>query len=168
MNTIFEKLTHQMTQTVESALSLGLHNQNNEVEPVHVLWALLTNSDSVLNQALRKMNVDKSAIELDVKSAADKLPKSSGITKESMRISRNLVQALERGVGEMTRNGDSYMAVDSFILGNLESDPFGTVLGRYIDKMELRKTFEAMRGGQKIECQTADENLESLEKRYRG
>ena len=55
MNTIFEKLTHQMTQTIESALSLGLHNKNNEVEPVHVLWALLTNSDSVLNQALRKM-----------------------------------------------------------------------------------------------------------------
>jgi len=164
MNTIFEKLTHQMTQTIESALSLGLHNQNNEVEPVHVLWALLTNSDTVLNQALRKMNVDKSAIELDVKSAADKLPKSSGVSKENMRISRNLVQALERGVGEMTRNGDSYMAVDSFILGNLESEPFGTILAKYVNKTELRKTFEAMRGGQKIESQTADENLESLSK----
>ena len=164
MNTIFEKLTHQMTQTIESALSLGLHNQNNEVEPVHVLWALLTNSNSVLNQALTKMGKDKSAIELDVKSAADKLPKSSGVNKESMRISRALVQALERGVGEMTRNGDSYMAVDSFILGNLENDPFGSILGKYVDKMELRKTFEAMRGGQKIESQTADENLESLSK----
>ncbi|MBD3799976.1 MAG: AAA family ATPase [Campylobacterales bacterium] len=164
MNTIFEKLTHQMTQTIESALSLGLHNQNNEVEPVHVLWALLTNSDTVLNQALRKMNIDKSAIELDVKSAADKLPKSSGVSKENMRISRNLVQALERGVGEMTRGGDSYMAVDSFILGNLESEPFGTILAKYVNKMELRKTFEAMRGGQKIESQTADENLESLSK----
>ncbi|MEJ2499745.1 MAG: AAA family ATPase [Campylobacterales bacterium] len=164
MNTIFEKLTHQMTQTIESALSLGLHNQNNEVEPIHVLWALLTNSGSVLNQALTKMNVDKSAIELDVKSAADKLPKSSGITKENMRISRNLVQALERGIGEMTRGGDAYMAVDSFILGNLESEPFSTLLGKYIDRMDLRKTFEAMRGGQKIESQTADENLESLEK----
>ena len=164
MNTIFEKLTHQMTETIESALSLGLHNQNNEVEPVHVLWALLTNSNSVLNQALTKMGKDKSAIELDVKSAADKLPKSSGVSKENMRISRNLVQALERGVGEMTRNGDSYMAVDSFILGSLESEPFGSILGKYIDKMELRKTFEAMRGGQKIESQTADENLESLSK----
>ena len=164
MNTIFEKLTHQMTQTVESALSLALHNQNSEVEPIHMLWALLTNSGSVLNQALTKMNVDKSAIELDVKSLADKLPKSSGVSKENIRISRNLVQALERGVGEMTRNGDAYMAVDSFILGNLESDPIGTVLGKYLDNMELRKTFEAMRGGQKIESQTADENLESLEK----
>ena len=164
MNTLFEKLTHQMTQTIESALSLGLHNQNNEVEPIHVLWALLTNSGSVLNQALTKMNVDKSAIELDVKSAAEKLPKSSGVSKENMRISRSLVQALERGIGEMTRGGDTYMAVDSFILGNLENEPIGTILGKYIDKLELRKTFEAMRGGQKIESQTADENLESLGK----
>ena len=164
MNTIFEKLTHQMTQTVESALSLGLHNGNNEVEPVHVLWALLTNSNSVLNQALTKMNVDKSAIELEVKSVADKLPKSSGISKENMRVSRALVQALERGVGEMTRGGDSYLAVDSFILANLEEPAFKNVLGKYVDMMELRKTFEAMRGGQKIESQTADENLESLDK----
>ena len=64
MNTIFEKLTHQMTEAVESALSLALHNKNMEVEPVHFLWALLTNSNSVLNQAFNKMSVDKTAIEL--------------------------------------------------------------------------------------------------------
>lgn len=164
MNTIFEKLTHQMTQSVESALSLALHNQNNEVEPVHLLWALLTNSGSVLNQALTKMSVDKSAVELEVKSAAEKLPKSSGITKESLRVSRNLVQALERGVGEMTKGGDSYLAVDTFILANLSAEPFKGIVGKYIDLMELRKTLEAMRGTQKIESQTADENLESLDK----
>ncbi len=164
MNNIFEKLTHQMTETIESALSLALHNQNNEVEPVHVLWALLTNSNSVLNQAFNKMNVEKSAIELEVRSAAEKLPKTSGVTKESMRISRNLVQALERGMGEMAKNGDSYLAVDSFILANLNEEPFKSVLGKYVDLMELRKTFEAMRGGQKIESQTADETLESLDK----
>ncbi len=164
MNNIFEKLTHQMTETIESGLSLALHNQNNEVEPVHVLWALLTNSNSVLNQAFVKMNVEKSAIELEVKSAADKLPKSSGVTKENMRISRNLVQALERGMGEMTRNGDSYLAVDSFLLANMNEEPFKSILGKYVDLMELRKTFEAMRAGQKIESQTADENLESLDK----
>jgi len=164
LNTIFEKLTHQMTQSVESALSLALHNQNNEVEPVHLLWALLTNSGSVLNQALTKMSVDKSAVELEVKSAAEKLPKSSGITKESLRVSRNLVQALERGVGEMTKGGDSYLAVDTFILANLSAEPFKGIVGKYIDLMELRKTLEAMRGTQKIESQTADENLESLDK----
>lgn len=164
MNTIFEKLTHQMTEAVESALSLALHNKNMEVEPVHFFWALLTNSNSVLNQAFNKMNVDKTAIELDVKSIADKLPKSSSVSKENIRISRNLVQALERGVGEMTKMGDSFLAVDTFILANMKEELFNNILSKYVDMMELAKTFEAMRGGQKIESQTADENLESLDK----
>ncbi len=164
MNTIFEKLTHQMTEAVESALSLALHNKNMEVEPVHFFWALLTNSNSVLNQAFNKMNVDKTAIELDVKSIAEKLPKSSSVSKENIRISRNLVQALERGVGEMTKSGDSFLAVDTFILANMKEELFKSILSKYVDMMELTKTFEAMRGGQKIESQTADENLESLDK----
>ena len=156
MNTIFEKLTHQMTEAVESALSLALHNKNMEVEPVHFFWALLTNSNSVLNQAFNKMNVDKTAIELDVKSIADKLPKSSSVSKENIRISRNLVQALERGVGEMTKMGDSFLAVDTFILANMKEELFKNILSKYVDMLELSKTFEAMRGGQKIESQTAD------------
>jgi ATP-dependent Clp protease ATP-binding subunit ClpB len=164
MNTIFEKLTHQMTESVESALSLALHNKNMEVEPVHFFWALLTNSNSVLNQAFNKMNVEKTAIELDVRSIADKLPKSSSVSKENIRISRPLIQALERGVGEMTKMGDSFLAVDTFILANMKEEPFKGILSKYVDMMEFAKTFEAMRGGQKIASQTADENLESLSK----
>ncbi|MEA3372228.1 MAG: AAA family ATPase [Campylobacterota bacterium] len=164
MNNIFEKLTHQMTEAIESALSLALHNKNSEVEPIHFLWALLTNSNSLLNQIFNKMSIDKTAIELDVKSAADKLPKSSSVSKENLKLSRNFVQSLEQGVGEMTKNGDSFLAVDSYIVANLGSEPFKTIIGKYIDLMELRKTIEASRGGQKIESQTADETLESLEK----
>ena len=67
---IFEKLTHNMTEAIESSISLALHNKNQEVELIHFLWALLTNSGSVLNQMLNKMNIDKTAIELDAKSVS--------------------------------------------------------------------------------------------------
>ncbi len=164
MNNIFEKLTHQMTQSIESALSLALHNKNSEVEPLHLIWALLTNSNSVLNLALHKMNVDKTAIELDVKSLADKMATSSAVSRDNLRLSRKFIETLERGVGEMTKNGDAYLAVDSYIAANIKEEPFHSVLGKYIDTLELQKTLEAMRGGQKIESQTADENLESLDK----
>ncbi len=164
MNNIFEKLTHQMTETIESALSLALHNQNTEVEPLHFFWALLTNSNSVLNQALNRINVDKTAMELDVKSSASKLPKSSNVTKESIRLSRNFVQSLERGVAEMTKNGDSFLAVDSYIVANSTQSPFKEILEKYIDISNLNKSLESARAGHKIESQSADENLESLEK----
>jgi len=164
MNNIFEKLTHNMTQSIESALSLALHNQNQEVTDEHFLWALLTNSDSVLNQMLNKMNADKVALELDVKSMADKLPKSSSVTKENIRLSRRFVQSLENGVGLMTKNGDSYLAVDTFILANLKTEPYKTIFEKYIDVLELQKNLEAARGGAKIDSQSADETLESLSK----
>ena len=164
MQNIFEKLTHQMTEAIESAISLALHNQNNEVEAVHFLWAQLTNSNSVLNQTLTKMHVDKTAIELDVKSMTEKLPKSSAVSKENMKLSRAFVQSLERGVGEMTRNGDSYLAVDTYLSANLNEAPFKALLSKYLDTVDLKKSLEAARGGQKIASQTADETLESLEK----
>ena len=153
-----------MTEAIESSISLALHNQNQEVEPIHFLWAQLTNSDSVLNQMLNKMNIDKVAIELDVKSMAEKLPKSSSVSKENIKLSRNFVQSLEAGAGLMTKNGDSFLAVDTYILANLKNEPFSTVLGKYVDSMELAKNLEASRGGAKIDSQSADETLESLDK----
>ena len=164
MSNIFEKLTHQMTQAIESSLSLALYNKNSEVEPIHFLWGLLANSGSPLNQMLNKMNVDKTAIELDVKSASAKLPTSSSVTKESIRLSRNFTNSLEVGAGEMAKNGDEFLAVDTYIIANLQNDPFKEILGKYVDIHELIKTFESVRAGQKIQSQTADENLESLSK----
>ena len=163
-NNIFEKLTHNMTEAIESAISLALHNQNQEVEPLHFLWALLTNTNSVLNQMFNKMNIDKIAMELDVKSLTSKLVKSSTISKESIRLSKNFVQTLENGAGLMTKNGDTYLAVDTYILANLKTEPFSSLLSKYIDMSELAKNLEASRGGAKIDSQSSDETLESLEK----
>ncbi len=163
-NNIFEKLTHNMTQAIESAVSLALHNKNQEVAPEHFLWALLTNHDSVLNQMFNKMGIDKVAIELDIKSLAEKLPKSSSVSKENIRLSQSFVRTLESGVGLMTKNGDSYLAVDTYILANLKTEPYASLFKKYLDVMSLEKELEAARGGAKIDSQSADENLESLSK----
>ncbi|WP_428739891.1 ATP-dependent Clp protease ATP-binding subunit [Sulfurimonas sp.] len=164
MNNIFEKLTHNMTQAIESAVSLALHNKNQEVASEHFLWALLTNHDSVLNQMFNKMGIDKVALELDVKSLAEKLPKSSSVSKENIKLSRAFVQTLENGVGLMTKNGDNYLAVDTYILANLKTEPYESLFKKYLDVMSLEKELEASRGGAKIDSQSADENLESLSK----
>ena len=153
-----------MTQAIESSVSLALHNKNQEVEPLHFLWALLANSNSVLNQMLNKMNVDKAAMELDVRSLSEKLPKASNVSKENMKISKKFVASLESGVGLMTKNADSFLSVDTYIIANLQNEPFKEVLGKYLDLRELQKNLEASRAGAKIDSQTADENLEALSK----
>lgn len=164
MNNIFEKLTNNMSETIESSVSLALYNKNQEVEPIHFLWAQLTNSNSLLNQMFNKMGVNKAAVELDVKSLSEKLPKSSSISKENIKISRNFVQTLENGIGLMTKEGDSFLAVDTYMLANIKGEPFFSLLKKYIDVNELIKNLQTSRGGAKINSQSSDETLESLSK----
>ncbi len=164
MKQLFEKLTHQMAAAIESGISLALHNKNSEVEEIHVIWGLLSNSNSILNQALNKMNIDKAAIELEVKSEADRLPKVSTLTKENIKISRKLAETLQKAEGLMNSTGDSFLAVDTWILSNIDNKQFKNIFSKYLDISELKKNIEAIRGNKKIESQSADENLENLEK----
>lgn len=164
MKQLFETLTHQMTQSLESGVSLALHVKNSEATPLHVLWGLLTNTESILSQVLRKMNVDKAALELEVKSHVEKLPKSSSVTKESIKLGRELVESLQEAQGLMTKLGDTFLAVDTWLLSNATKVPLKAILEKYLDMMEFKKTLEALRGGKKITKQTADETLEALGK----
>jgi len=161
---IFEKLTHQMGEAIESALSLALHNKNQEVAVVHIIWGLLTNTNSVLNQLLNKLNINKAAIELEAKSMASKLPVVSSVTKENIKIGRSVVESLQKAEGLSNSTGDKFIAIDSWIIANLDTQVFKELLGKYVDLLEVKKTLEAMRGGSKIESQSGDDNLEALEK----
>lgn len=161
---LFEKLTNQMKEAIESGASLALHSKNQEIDVVHVLWGLLTNSNSVLNQALNRLNIDKSALELEAKSEVDRLPKVSSLSKENLRISKNLANSLNKAEGLANRLGDSFVAVDTWIIANLDMSVFKNVLGKYLDLHELKKTLESIRGNKKIDKESADENLEALSK----
>ncbi len=161
---VLEKLTNQMQSSIESALSLALHSKNQTVEPIHLVWGLLTNSSSLLNQAINKMNIDKSAIELEVKSMVAKLPTVSTVTKENIRLSQNMASSLQKAEGVMSSMGDSYLAVDSWIIANLDEPFIKQSLGKYINLHELKKTLEAIRGGKSISSQSSDDTLEALAK----
>ncbi|WP_123377753.1 ATP-dependent Clp protease ATP-binding subunit [Aliarcobacter butzleri] len=163
-NNIFEKMTNQLAETIDSSVALALHNKNQEVEVIHLLWALLTNTNSVLNQLLNKMNVNKAAIELEAKSNASKLPSVSSVTKENIKLSRNLLSSLQKAEGQMTSNGDKFIAIDTWLISNFDNQTVKDVLGKYIDLKEAKKELEAMRAGKTIDSNSGDDNLEALSK----
>jgi len=161
---ILEKLTNQMSASIESSVSLALHNKNQEVDPLHIIWGLLTNSNSLLQQTFNKMNVDKAAIELEIKSAVNKLPKVSSVTKESIRLSQKTVTSLQSAEGVMAANGDQFLSVDAWLIANIDADFIKDTIGKYVDLQEFKKTLESIRGGKTIDSQSGDESLEALEK----
>lgn len=161
---LFDKLTNQLKESIDSAASLALHSQNQEIAPSHLYWALLSNHQSVLNQALNKMNIDKAAITLQAQTQVNNLPKSSQVSKESLSISKELSNALNLAQGEATKNNDSFIAVDMFLIANLKERDFVNIFQPFMDITELKKTLLALRGESKIESQSGDDNLESLSK----
>ena len=164
MNSLFEQLTNQMRESIESGISLALHSKYQETSSLHVLWGLVTNSNSIVNQVFNKMNIDKSAIELEIKSEVQKLPTVSHISKENITLSRALVESLQKAEGLMKQKGDSYLSVDTWLLANLDADPLKKIVSKYVDLLQFKKNLEALRGSKKIDKQSSDENLESLEK----
>ncbi len=164
MSNILEKLTNQMTETLESSVSLALHNQNPQVEPLHLIWAMVTNTNSILNQALNKLGSDKTAVELEIQSQSKELVSSSGITKENIKISQNTLQSLQKAEGLMAKQGDKFLAADTFLLANTGEKFLKDTIGKFIDMSEFKKTLEAIRGGKTIDSASSDEALESLDK----
>ena len=108
--------------------------------------------------------MSKEALVLDIKSNADKLPQSSNVSKNNIQISNELIDSFERAKAVMIGMGDKFIAVDSWIIANLDSEPMRGILSKYIDLLEIKKELELMRGGKSIDTQTADENLDSLNK----
>ena len=159
---IVKKFTNSMNESLSSSIALALHNKNQEAEIIHMLWASVTDTNSVVNQALNKMNSDKSAIILNIQSSAEKLPKVSNITKDNIKISRNLYESFQKAEGLMAKNGDKFIALDSWIIANL--DKFKDTLGKFIDLSELKKSLESIRAGKIIDNISGDEILEALNK----
>ena len=164
MANIFNELTSMSQDLIDSAISLAIGNKNPQVVPLHMLWALSADNNSLLNQILNKANVSKEALVLDIKSNADKLPQSSNVSKNNIQISNELIDSFERAKAVMIGMGDKFIAVDSWIIANLDSEPMRGILSKYIDLLEIKKELELMRGGKSIDTQTADENLDSLNK----
>jgi len=159
---IFEKMTNQLSQTIDSSVALALHNKNQEVQIVHLLWALLTNTNSVLNQLLNKININKTAIELEAKSYASKLASVSSVTKDNIKLSKQLYESFQKAQGLAASNGDKFIAIDTWLIANFDNQTLKDILGKYIDLKEAKKELEAMRAGKSIDTQSGDDNLEAL------
>lgn len=157
-------LTDSMLSNVESAASLAIHSKNSEITPLHLFWALSVDSTSLLNQIFNKMNISKEAVELEIKSKIAKLPTSSNVSRESVRFGSEFINSLESAKGLMSANGDSFLAVDTWLLSASTQAPIKDILAKFLDLSEFKKEIESLRAGRKIESKTGDETLDSLKK----
>ncbi|EHH2670016.1 AAA domain-containing protein [Campylobacter jejuni] len=164
MANIQDFLTDNMLSNLESAASLAIHSKNNEVVPLHLLWALSVDNASILNQILNKLNISKEALELEIKSRISKLATSSNVNRENIRFSNELINSLENAKGLMSANGDSYLSMDTWLISESQKSPIKEILAQFLDLREFQKELESLRAGRKMDSKTSDETLDSLNK----
>lgn len=164
MANILEILTNQTRSMLDNSASLAISSKHAQITSLHFLWAIVSDSSSVLNQIFNKFDVSKEAILLDIKSQIANMPTSSNVDKNNMQISQELLNSLEKARALMLELNDSYIALDTWIISNLDSEPLNSTLKKYIDLSELKKELQALRAGAKITSQSGDETLDSLNK----
>lgn len=164
MANILEILTNQTRSMLDNSASLAISSKHAQITSLHFLWAIVSDSSSVLNQIFNKFDVSKEAILLDIKSQIANMPTSSNVDKNNMQISQELLNSLEKARALMLELNDSYIALDTWIISNLDSEPLNSTLKKYIDLSELKKELQVLRAGAKITSQSGDETLDSLNK----
>ncbi|MDX2331650.1 ATP-dependent Clp protease ATP-binding subunit [Campylobacter hepaticus] len=164
MANIQDFLTNSMLSSLENAVSLAIHSKNNEVKPLHLLWALTLDHTNILNQILNKLNISKEALELEIKSKIAKLPTSSNVNSQNIRFSNDLIDSLENAKGLMNANKDSYLSIDTWLISQSQKSPIKEILEQFLDLREFQKELQNLRAGRKIDTKTSDETLDTLNK----
>lgn len=159
---IFDKLTNQMRDVLNNAAQFAIRHKNPQIEPIHTLLAMVSDSNLLFYQALEKNNENINNLIQKLTLEISKLPTVSHINPENMSLSKDLNNALQNALALATTEGDSFVGIDSFVRANLDSH-FKPFL-QDIDKLELTNTLKNMRKGAKIDSQSSDDMLETLEK----
>ncbi len=161
---ILEKLTNQMKELLNKGVSLTFYSKNSQVEPIHMLYSQIVNTNSILNQILNQLNAPKELIEEKIKEEMEKILKVGNLAKENISFSKNTIKTLNNAESLMTKNGDSYISVDTWLAGNIKEDFIKNTILTFVDKISFESAIKKTRGNKKIDSDSSDETLDALEK----
>ena len=161
---IYEKLTDKNANYLNDAISLAMGFKNIEVQVTHFLYTQILDNDSLFNEVLRSMGLNSKDLEVKLKSEIEKLPKSSNITKDNIKLSNNMFDSLAKADAKAIKNSDSFIAVDTYLIANLKEDYFKNILSEFINLDEFTKNLKDLRKNKKISSKNDDEVNKDLSK----
>ena len=164
-----ERLTQKSAEAIRSAQQIAQEYGNPQIEQVHLLWALLQDSEGLIPQLLSGMGVTVPSLEAAVKNLLERQPRvsSSGHEAGKIYISAETEKALNRAekiAGEMK---DEYTSVEHLFLGLLETAgrELGNIFSEYrITKERALQALTSVRGNQRVTSDNPEETYGALKK----
>jgi ATP-dependent Clp protease ATP-binding subunit ClpB len=160
----FEKMTVKAQEALQSAQELAGRHQNQQVEPVHLLAALVAQKDGVVAPLLARLGIRAEQLSQDVDREIDRLPKVSGFDQQ--HLSRTLNEVLEQGFSEAEGFKDEYVSTEHMFLAiaGREGDAAGKLLKKLGASHEaILQALTSVRGSQRVTSQNPESTYRALE-----
>ncbi len=162
-----QKLTQKSIEVIQKAQSIAAENQNQQIEQVHVLEALLVVQDSLIKQILKKMGVSEN-FESSVKSEVLKLPKVMGSREiDKVYVSQDTDSVFADSEKVAQEMKDEYVSVEHLMIalfnkGNNKIKELFKVFN--INKNVFMKVLAEVRGGARVMTDNPEGTYNVLEK----
>jgi ATP-dependent Clp protease ATP-binding subunit ClpB len=161
-----EKLTTRSREAVSAAITAATTAGNPLIEPVHLLAALLEQTDGTAVPLLQAAGVQPSAVAAEASTLVKRLPAATGSNVAPPQSSRPLLQVLA-AAGERARElGDEYVSTEHLLVALVAvASPAAEILTRQGATADaLLAAFSAIRGNRRVTSPDAENTYQSLEK----
>ncbi|PNL92729.1 ATP-dependent chaperone ClpB [Aggregatibacter aphrophilus] len=160
-----EKFTTKFQQAIAEAQSLAIGKDNQFIEPVHLLSALLNQQDGSVAPILTASGVNVAVLRNELNNELAKLPQVSG-NGGDVQLSRQLLNILNLCDKLAQQRQDKFISSELFLLAALEEKgAVSEILKKCGAKKEqILQAIDHIRGGQNVNDQNAEESRQALEK----
>ncbi len=160
-----DKLTTKFQAALADAQSLAVGRDNQYIEPVHLMAALLDQQGGTARPLLEKAGVNVPKLRSELSAALDRLPTVQGAGGDVL-INNDLNKLLNVTDKLAQKRGDQFISSELFVLAACEDrGELGRILkAAGAESAALEKAIEEVRGGAKVEDAGAEENRQALEK----
>jgi ATP-dependent Clp protease ATP-binding subunit ClpB len=160
------KLTVKSQEALQAAVEIAANYGNNQVEPEHLLAALIQDPEGVATSVLRKVGINIDQLRIRVTTALEQLPKVGGAAASSQFASNNLNKLFDVARREAEGLKDEYVSTEHLLLALLDGNTPATKLlkDHGVNKNAVLAALQSVRGTQRVTDPNAEERYQSLEK----
>ena len=163
----FDKFTIKSQEALQQAKQLASEKSQQQIEPEHVLHAMLSNDESVSVSIVKKLGSNLDALRQAITDELEKLPRVQGAGLGQQYLSQRSNQLLEQALKEANKLKDEYVSMEHVLLAMThDTGAAGRLLQQEtITEANILKVLQTIRGGQRVVDQNPEDKYQAL-KRY--
>ena len=159
----FNNFTIKPQEVVQKAIDFTKQSGQQQIEPVHLLKAIISESETIVNFIFQKLGANLNGVKMGVDQTIASLPRVSG---GDVMLSRESNEALQKSVDFSKSMGDEYVSVEAIMMGILKTGCKASQIlkDNGITEDGLKAAISELRKGNTVKDQSAEESYQSLSK----